>query len=144
MLEAKTTEVFSLSDENKQEIKENAQKIKNYLVACGYDDCQDFIDRNDYDCYDYLGFAAGTLKDFLPFVKEELDYLDEDDAEKIVMEVDSVMENVKSCITKDSFTEDDAVIDFLDNKYSKEELIEKIIEFDNQEFLEILFNNNQE
>ena len=47
MLEAKTTEVFSLSDENKQEIKENAQKIKSHLVACGYDDCEDFIVCND-------------------------------------------------------------------------------------------------
>ena len=96
-----------------------------------------FIVCNDYD---YWTFAEETLKDFLPFVKEELDYLDEDDAEKIVMEVDSVMENVKSCITKDSFPEDDAMVDFLDDKYTKEDLIEKIIEFDNDEFLEMLFN----
>ena len=110
------------------------------MVACGYDDCQDFIDRNDYDYYDYWDFAAGTLKDFLPFVKEELDYLDEDDAEKIVMEVDSVMENVKSCITKDDFLDDDVIIDFLDDKYTKEGLIKKIIEIDNEEFLNILLN----
>ena len=144
MLTTKTTVGFSLSDENKQTIKENAQKIKNYLVACGYDDCQDFIDRNDYDCYDYLGFAAGTLKDFLPFVKEEIDYIDDHDAEKLVSVVDSAMEKVKPYLTKDSFSEDDEIMDFLDNKYTKEALIEKIIEFDNDEFLNILFNNNQE
>ena len=137
MLTTKTTVGFSLSDENKQTIKENAQKIKSHLVACGYNNCNDFIVCNDYD---YWIFAEETLKDFLPFVKEEIDYLDEDDAEKLVSAVDSAMENVKPYLTKDSFTEDDAIMDFLDDKYSKEELIEKIIEFDNDEFLEMLFN----
>ena len=141
MITKKLTEVFSLSDENKQAIKENAQKIKSHLVACGYDDCQDFIVCNDYD---YWTFTEETLKDFLPFVKEEIDYLYEDDAEKIVKAVDSAMKHVKPYLTKDSFTEDDAIMDFLDDKYSKEKLIEKIIEFDNDELLNILFNNNQE
>ena len=137
MITKKVTEVFSLSDENKKAIKENAQKIKSHLVACGYNNCEDFIVCNDYD---YWTFAEETLKDFLPFVKEELDYLDEKDAEKIVSTVDSAMENVKPYLTKDSFTEDDAIMDFLNDKYSKEELIEKIIEFDNEELLKMLFN----
>ena len=141
MITKKVTEVFSLSDENKKVIKENAQKIKSHLVACGYDSCEDFIDCNDYD---YWTFTEETLKDFLPFVKEEIDYLDEKDAEKLVSEVDLAMENVKPYLTKDSFPEDDAMVDFLDDKYTKEDLIEKIIEFDNDEFLSILFNNNQE
>ena len=141
MITKKTTEVFSLSDDNRKAIKENAQKIKSHLIACGYDDCQDFIDCNDYDYWD---FANETLKDFLPFVKEEIDYLYEEDARELVKAVDSAMKHVKPYITKDSFTEDDAIMEFLDNKYSKEELIEKIIEFDNDEFLNILFNNNQE
>ena len=140
MITTKTTEVFSLSDDNKKVIKENAQKIKSHLVACGYDSCEDFIDCNDYD---YWTFAEETLKDFLPFVKEEIDYIDEKDAEKLVSAVDSAMEKVKPFLTKDSFPEDDAIMDFLDDKYSKEELIEKIIEFDNDELLSILFNNNQ-
>ena len=80
MITTKTKEVFSLSDENKKTIKENAQKIKSHLIACGYDSCQDFIDCNDYD---YWTFALETLKDFLPFVKEEIDYLYEKDAEKL-------------------------------------------------------------
>ena len=129
MLETKTTVAFSLSDDDKKVIKKNAQKIKSHLVACGYDDCQDFIVCNDYD---YWTFALETLMDFLPFLKEEIDYIEERDAEKIVSVVDSAIE------------EDDAMVDFLDDKYSKEELIEKIIEFDNDEFLNILFNNNQE
>ena len=141
MITKKVTEVFSLSDDNKKVIKENAQKIKSHLVACGSDSCEDFIDCNDCD---YWTFAEETLKDFLPFVKEEIDYIDEDDAEKLVSAVDSAMEKVKPFLTKDSFPEDDAIMDFLDVKYSKEELIEKIIEFDNDEFLSILFNNNQE
>ena len=141
MITKKVTEVFSLSDENKKAIKENAQKIKSHLVACGYDDCQDFIVCNDYD---YWTFASETLVDFLPFVKEEIDYIEENDAEKIVSAVDSAMENVKPYLTKESFSEDDAIMDFLDDKYLKEELIEKIIEFDNDEFLNILFNKNQE
>ena len=137
MITTKTTEVFSLSDDNKKAIKENAQKIKSHLVACGYNDCQDFIDCNDYD---YWTFAEETLRDFLPFVKEEIDYIDEKDAEKLVSAVDSAMEKIKPFLTKDSFPEDDAIMDFLDNKYSKEELIEKIIEFDNDELLSMLFN----
>ena len=137
MITTKTTEVFSLSDDNKKVIKENAQKIKSHLVACGYDSCEDFIDCNDYD---YWTFAEETLRDFLPFVKEEFDYLDEKDAEKLLSAVDSAMEKVKPFLTKDSFPEDDAIMDFLDDKYSKEELIEKIIEFDNDELLSILFN----
>ena len=137
MITTKTTEVFSLSDDNKKAIKENAQKIKSHLVACGYDSCEDFIVCNDYD---YWTFAEETLRDFLPFVKEEIDYIDEKDAEKLVSAVDSAMEKVKPFLTKDSFPEDDAIMDFLDNKYSKEELIEKIIEFDNDELLSILFN----
>ena len=141
MLETKTTVAFSLSDENKKAIKENAQKIKSHLVACGYDDCEDFIVCNDYD---YYSFAVETLVDFLPFVKEEIDYIDDHDAEKLVSAVDSAMKNVKPFITKGSFPEDDAIMDFLDDKYTKEDLIEKIIEFSNDEFLNILFNNNQE
>ena len=137
MITTKTTEVFSLSDDNKKVIKENAQKIKSHLVACGYDSCEDFIDCNDYD---YWTFAEETLKDFLPFVAEEINYIDEDDAEELVSAVDSAMEKVKPFLTKDSFPEDDAIMDFLNDKYSKEELIEKIIEFDNDEFLSILFN----
>ena len=141
MITTKTTEVFSLSDDNKKAIKENAQKIKSHLVACGYDSCEDFIVCNDYDCWT---FVAETFRDFLPFVKEEFDYLDEDDAEKLVREVDSAMKHIKPYLTKDSFPEDDAIMDFLDDKYSKEELIEKIIEFDNDELFNILFKNNQE
>ena len=137
MITTKTTEVFSLSDDNKKAIKENAQKIKSHLVACGYNSCEDFIVCNDYD---YWTFAEETLRDFLPFVKEEIDYIDEKDAEKLVSAVDSAMEKVKPFLTKDSFPEDDAIMDFLDDKYSKEELIEKIIEFDNDELLSILFN----
>ena len=141
MITKKVTEVFSLSDDNKKVIKENAQKIKSHLVACGSDSCEDFIDCNDYD---YWTFAEETLKDFLPFVAEEINYIDEDDAEELVSAVDSAMEKVKPFLTKDSFPEDDAIMDFLDVKYSKEELIEKIIEFDNDELLQMLFNNNQE
>ena len=141
MITKKVTEVFSLSDDDKKAIKENAQKIKSHLVAYGYNNCEDFIVCNDYD---YWTFAEETLRDFLPFVKEELDYLDEKDAEKIVSTVDSAIEHIKPYLTKDTFSEDDEIMDFLDDKYSKEDLIEKIIEFDNDEFLNKLLNNNQE
>lgn len=137
MITKKVTEVFSLSDENKKAIKENAQKIKSHLIACGYYSCEDFIVCNDYD---YWTFAEETLKDFLPFVAEEINYIDDEDADKLVSAVDSAMENVKPYFTKESFSEDDAIMDFLDDKYSKEELIEKIIEFDNDELLNILLN----
>lgn len=141
MITKKTTEVFSLSDENKKAIKENTQKIKNYLVASGYNNCEDFIVCNDYD---YYSFAVETLMNFLPFIKKEIDYIDKYDAEEIVNEVDSAIKNIKPSITKDSFSEDDAMVDFLDDKYTKEDLIKKIIEYNDEEFLKILFNNNQE
>ena len=141
MLETKTTVAFSLSDDDKKAIKEKAQKIKNHLVASGYDDCEDFIVCNDYD---YYSFAVETLVDFLPFIKKEIDYIDKYDAEKIVSEVDSAIKNIKPFITKDSFSEDDAMVDFLDSKYTKEALIDKIIEYDDEELLKILLNNNQE
>ena len=137
MITKKVTEVFSLSDDDKKAIKENAQKIKSHLVACGYNSCEDFIVCNDYD---YYSFVAETLEDFLPFVKNEIDFLYEEDAEKIVSEVDSAIEYIKPYLTKDSFSEDDAIMDFLDDKYTKEDLIKKIIEFDNEEFLNILLN----
>ena len=137
MIIKKVTEIFSLSDDDKKVIKENAQKIKSHLVTRGYNSCEDFIDCNDYD---YWTFAEETLKDFLPFVAEEINHIDEKDADRLVSAVDSAMEKVKPFLTKDSFPEDDAIMDFLDDKYSKEELIEKIIEFDNDEFLSILFN----
>ena len=138
MITKEVIEVFSLSDENIKAIEENAQKIKSYLVASGYNDCQDFIVCNDYD---YYSFATETLVDFLPFVKEEIDYIDDDDAEKIVSEVDSAMKRIKPYFTRESFPEDDAMIDFLNDKYTtKEDLIEKIIESGNDEFLNILFN----
>ena len=137
MITKKVTEVFSLSDDDKKAIKENAQKIKSHLVASGYNNCEDFIVCNDYD---YYSFAVETLEDFLPFVKNEIDFLYEEDAEKIVSEVDSAIEHIKPYLTKDSFSEDDAIMDFLDNKYTKEDLIKKIIEFDNDEFLNILLN----
>lgn len=137
MITKKVTEVFSLSDDDKKAIKENAQKIKSYLVASGYNNCEDFIVCNDYD---YYSFAVETLEDFLPFVKNEIDFLYEEDAEKIVKEVDSAIEHIKPYLTKEAFSEDDAIMDFLDDKYTKEALIEKIIEFDNDEFLNILLN----
>ena len=138
MITKEVIEVFSLSDENIKAIEENAQKIKSYLVASGYNDCQDFIVCNDYD---YYSFATETLVNFLPFVKEEIDYIDDDDAEKIVSEVDSAMKRIKPYLTRESFPEDDAMIDFLNDKYTtKEDLIEKIIESGNDEFLNILFN----
>ena len=137
MITKKVTEVFSLSDENKKEIKEKAQKIKNHLVASGYDDCEDFIVCNDYD---YYSFAVETLMDFLPFIKKEIDYIDKYDAEEIVNEVDSAIKNVKPYFTKESFPENDAMINFIDDKYTKEALIEKIIEYNDEEFLKILLN----
>ena len=137
MITKKVTEVFSLSDDDKKAIKENAQKIKSHLVASGYNNCEDFIVCNDYD---YYSFVVETLENFLPFVKNEIDFLYEEDAEKIVSAVDSAIEHIKPYLTKDSFSEDDAIMDFLDDKYTKEDLIEKIIEFDNDEFLNILLN----
>ena len=121
MITKKVTEVFSLSDENKQAIKENAQKIKSHLVASGYDDCQDFIVCNDYD---YWTFAEETLKDFLPFVKEEKPFIV---MHELLTEIDSAIRDLEKSIIAD--------------KYNKESLIEKIFSSKNSKIINYLLND---
>ena len=77
MITKKMTVGFSLSDDNKKVIKENAQKIKSHLVACGYDSCEDFIVCYVYYYWTYLSYI---FRDFLTFLKEEIDYIDEKNA----------------------------------------------------------------
>ena len=136
MITKKTTEVFSLSDDDKKAIKENAQKIKNFLATIEYDTCTEFYDGY---CYSDDNFFK-SIEGFLPFVKEEKDYISEGNIDILIDEIDSAIKNVKPYITKIDFAEKQDIMDFIVNKYDEVELIEKIIDYSDEKFLNKLLN----
>ena len=112
MLVEKTIKVWKLSDENKQTIKDNARKIKNYFATLGYDTCIDYFDdycRSDSEFFNLIG-------DYLPFVKEESLYITESEARDLVTEIDLIIERVESFITREDFTDEDDIINFIKTK----------------------------
>ena len=136
MLLEKTTKKFVLSDDDKQIIKNNAQEIKNFLVKRGYFTCAGFFDiycDNEIDTFLY-SFEN------LPFSKNECKYLTKDDVEQLVAFMDSVIENVKSCNTKDDFDNKDDLIEYICDKYATYDLIDKIIEVCDEETLNKIIN----
>ena len=136
MLREKITKEFVLSDDDKQIIKNNAQKIKNYLARMGYDNCAEFF--NTY-C-DRLMHTFLSIFEGLPFTENEYEYLTVDDTEDIIKFIDSVIENVKSCITKDDFYNKDDLIEYIHDKYTNYDLINKILEVCDKETLNKIIN----
>ena len=111
-------EVRELSNDDKKVIKENAQKLKTFFVLRNCDDCQEFYgwcDSND-DFLDYIGRI-------LPFIKDEKQYILVDGVQDLIHEIDSAIENVKTCITIDDFDEVDDLIEFIDKCQLKPEYI---------------------
>ena len=107
MLVEKTTKEFVLSKEDKQAIKNNAQKIRNYITKMGYDSCADFFDIYcDNEICMFLDSFEG-----LPFKEEEYEYITEDDIEQLVSFIDFEIEDVNSCITKDDFDNKDDLVE---------------------------------
>ena len=136
MLVEKTVKSWKLSDDDKKTIKENAQKIKNFLATVEYDTCTEFYDgccSSDNDFFKYI-------EDFLPFIKEEKGYISEGNIDVLIDAIDSVIKNIKSFITKDDFAEKQDIMDFIVNKYDEVELIEKIIDYSDEKFLNKLLN----
>ena len=137
MLVKKITKKFVLSEENKQIIKNNAQKIKNFLVKNGYYTCADFF---DIYCDNEIHTFLSTFEN-LPFSKKECKYLTKDDVEQLVVFIDSVIENVKSCITKDDFDNKDDLVEHIQDAYDTTyNLINKIIEVCDEETLNKIIN----
>ena len=138
MLREKITKEFVLSDDDKQIIKNNAQKIKNYLARMGYDNCAEFF--NTY-C-DRLMHTFLSIFEGLPFTENEYEYLTVDDTEDIIKFIDSVIENVKSCITKDDFEDEADLIDFITDRYDNNiKLARKIVEVCDEKSLNKLLND---
>ena len=133
----KTVELkWKLSDDNKKTIKENAQKIKNFLATIEYDTCAEFYD----ECCSSDDTFFKYIEDLLPFVKEEKDYISEGNIDILIDEIDSAIKNVKPYITKIDFAEKQDIMDFIVNKYDEVELIEKIIDYSDEKFLNKLLN----
>ena len=136
MLVEKTTKEFVLSKEDKQAIKNNAQKIRNYITKMGYDSCADFFDIYcDNEICMFLDSFEG-----LPFKEEEYEYITEDDIEQLVSFIDFEIEDVNSCITKDDFDNKDDLIEHIHDKYTNYDLINKILEVCDEETLNKIIN----
>lgn len=136
MLVEKTIKVWKLSDENKQTIKDNARKIKNYLATLDYDTCIDFFDgycRSDSEFFNLIG-------DYLPFVKEESLYITESEAIDLVTEIDLIIERIDPYLTREDFAEDDDIIEFIKEKNDIEDLIQKILYYGDKQFINKLLN----
>ena len=136
MLKEKSTKEFVLPEENKQTIKNNAQEIKNFLTKMGYHTCADFFDIYcDHVIHTFLSTFEG-----IPFSEEECKYFTKDDIEQLVVFIDSVIENVKSCITKDDFDNKDDLVEHIHDEYTTYSLIDKIIEVCDEETLNKIIN----
>ena len=112
MITKKMVEAWGLSNKNKQTIKENAQKLKNYFVLRNCDDCKEFYGWCDSE-YEFLNYIGRIL----PFIKEEKEYISLDDIKDLIHEIDSVIENVKTSITIADFVEyEDEIIEIFEEK----------------------------
>ena len=136
MLVKKIIKEFVLSEKDKQIIKNNAQEIRNYITKMGYDSCADFF---DIYCDHVIHTFLSTFEN-LPFSEEEYKYFTKDDVEQLVVFIDSVIENVKSCITKDDFDNKDDLVEHIHDKYTTYDLINKILEVCDEETLNKIIN----
>lgn len=136
MLVEKTIKVWKLSDENKQTIKDNARKIKNYLATLDYDTCIDFFNdycRSDSEFFNLIG-------DYLPFVREESLYITESETLDLVTEIDLIIERIDPYLTREDFAEDYDIIEFLEEKNDVKDLIQKILYYGDEKFINKLLN----
>ena len=137
MLREKITKEFVLSDDDKQTIKNNAQKIKNFLAVMDCDDCTEYI-NNGWGVHDFLIHVG----EFLPFIKKEINYISEDDIDILIDEIDSAIKNVKTSLTKDDFEDEDDLIDFITDMYNNNiKLARKIVEVCDEKSLSKLLND---
>ena len=129
-------EAWKLSDNEKQIIKKEAKRIKNFLATMEYDNCAYFIEGY---CSSYSVFLKRYMEGFLPFVKEKK-YISEKNAKELVSEIDAAIKHIKPYLTRKDFIEKQDMIDFIVNKYDEVDLIEKIIDYSDEKFLSKLLN----
>lgn len=136
MLREKITKEFVLSDDDKQTIKNNAQKIKNFLVVMDCDNCTEYI-NNGWGVHDFLIHVG----EYLPFIKKEINYIYEGNVDILIDEIDSAIKNVKTYLTKDDFEDEDDLIDFITDIYNNNiKLARKIVEVCDEKSLSKLLN----
>ena len=130
---------WTLSDNNRQVIKKNAQKIKDFLTLKRADTCIEFYNWCNYYDHDFLGY----IEKFLPFIKEEWKYISESDIKDLIHEIDLAIKDIKPYLTVDYFDKIDDLVEFIADKYDGVDLhdmIEKIIEYGNERLINKLLN----
>jgi len=137
MLVERTIKVWKLSDENKQTIKDNAKEIKNYLATLDFYTCKDYFDDYCSSDSEFLNFMV----DFLPFLEEERLYLSESEIADLVVEIDNTIEKVEASLTRKDFDEDCDIVEFLIRKNDIDDLIQKILDYGDEEFINKLLND---
>jgi len=137
MVVEKRVNVWVLVDSEKQVIKDNAQKIKNYLVKnFNCNTCTEFFEDHCTED-DFIDFSRNCL----PFLECASEYMTENDYTLLGIEIDKIIKDIKSNITKKSFDDNDSIIDFIVNKYGDfDALIQKIIDCGDEQFINKLLN----
>ena len=130
---------WTLSNDDKKTIKENAKKIKDFLTLKKADTCIEFYNWCNYYDHDFLGY----IKKFLPFIENERKYISNSDIKDLIHEIDLAIRDVKPYLTVDDFDNIDDLVDFIADKYDGVDLhdmIEKIIEYGNERLINKLLN----
>ena len=129
---------WELSNDDKKIIKENAQKIKDFLTLKKAGTCIEFYNWCNYYDHDFLGY----IEKFLPFIKEEWKYISNSDIKDLIHEIDSAIKDIKPYLTVDDFDNADDLVDFIADKYGVDlhGMIEKIIEYGNERLINKLLN----
>lgn len=140
MVVKKIMETWELSDDDKQVIKNKAQRIKYLLTLKKADTCADFYNWCKYYDYDFLGY----MEEYLPFIKDEWKYISEGNIDILIHEIDSAIRNIKTNLTVDDFDNERDIIEFIIDKYSMKNLLKIILEYGDKELINKLINGEEE
>ena len=129
---------WTLSDDNRQVIKKNAQKIKDFLTLKKAYNCTEFYNWCNYYDHDFLEY----IEKFLPFIENERKYISNGGIQNLIHEIDSAIIDVKPYLTIDDFDNIDDLVDFIADEYGVDlhGMIEKIIEYGNERLINKLLN----
>ena len=130
---------WTLSDDNRQVIKENAQKIKDFLTLKKAYNCTEFYNWCEYYDHDFLEY----IENFLPFIENERKYISKSDIKNLIHEIDLEIRDIKPYLTVDDFDNVNDLVEFIADKYDGVDLhdmIEKIIEYGNERLINKLLN----
>ena len=130
---------WTLSNDDKKTIKENAQKIKDFLTLKKAYNCIEFYNWCNYYDHDFLGY----IEKFLPFIENERKYISNNDIKDLIHEIDLAIKDTKPYLTVDDFDNVNDLVEFIADKYDGVDLhdmIEKIIEYGNERLINKLLN----